>query len=832
MADLTLNIVSNMSGAANQINAFTNAMRRATSAVSDTSSATKRAGSSVASIGKRFSALGASVNRSAGFFSKFTKSLGRIAFYRAIRSAIRYITDGFKQGLEAAYNFSKLGGENARLAAAMDRLSAASGRMKLQLGAAFGGLITAVEPVLRTIIDLVTAAADAITRFFAVLNGTGQYKKAVGGLEQVSNAAGGAAKKIKGLLAPWDELNVIGKESSGGGGGGSGQSWTGDYVWEDAESIWGDLLKNGKFFELGQKISEALNNALSAFGDWLDKIRKLDLGTKVAEIVNGFFAPNEFGEYETFSNLGTTLAKSLTVIVDAVVKFLTNVNWQDIWGSIRAFAQSLADELDRGLREVFGEQDGSETFKPYWQTILDGLADTRWIKEAKNTFQTLGNDIKIWWLETWGDILESLNSGASGWVADKLGIDLQGAISNNAAALKDARERANELAREYEALHAQAEETKTGIDGATEALREFLKDVNGEITPEDLNVKINFEVQYDDGGNDFVSGIFNGRQGHVFAHGTLPEIRQPVIIGAEIDKQSQKNIVSLKDGIAGIPKSKNSTVTVNQKGTKPSTFTTISNAIAGINNKNANVNITRTGSDVAQLTQAKDAIKALPKSKKVPVSIPYSGLKLAMFSIIAGAINTISTKTATLTINRSGVPDAAIIATANAFAQVKSQKATLTVQLNATSTVMSFVSNWVKLSNKSLALSVALNDTTKSAWNKAANAWNANVLTRSLGKLPTLAEGGFVESGQLFIARESGAELVGTMGGQTAVANNDQIVTGIQNGVAQANAEQNALLRQQNNLLAQLLQKDYTISPSIGLGQVIARSNELYGRAT
>ena len=70
------------------------------------------------------------------------------------------------------------------------------------------------------------------------------------------------------------------------------------------------------------------------------------------------------------------------------------------------------------------------------------------------------------------------------------------------------------------------------------------------------------------------------------------------------------------------------------------------------------------------------------------------------------------------------------------------------------------------------------------------------------------------------------------MNGQTAVANNDQIVAGIQNGVAQANTETNALLRQQNSLLTQLLQKDYTISPSIGLGQVIARSNELYGRAT
>ena len=48
------------------------------------------------------------------------------------------------------------------------------------------------------------------------------------------------------------------------------------------------------------------------------------------------------------------------------------------------------------------------------------------------------------------------------------------------------------------------------------------------------------------------------------------------------------------------------------------------------------------------------------------------------------------------------------------------------------------------------------------------------------------ANGGFVGEGELFIARESGPELVGTMGGNTAVANNDQIVEGIRQGVFEA----------------------------------------------
>ncbi len=69
------------------------------------------------------------------------------------------------------------------------------------------------------------------------------------------------------------------------------------------------------------------------------------------------------------------------------------------------------------------------------------------------------------------------------------------------------------------------------------------------------------------------------------------------------------------------------------------------------------------------------------------------------------------------------------------------------------------------------------------------------------------ADGGFPTMGDLFIANEEAPEFVGTLGGRTAVANNDQIVAGIANGVASANAAQNALLREQNNILLAILQK-------------------------
>lgn len=52
--------------------------------------------------------------------------------------------------------------------------------------------------------------------------------------------------------------------------------------------------------------------------------------------------------------------------------------------------------------------------------------------------------------------------------------------------------------------------------------------------------------------------------------------------------------------------------------------------------------------------------------------------------------------------------------------------------------------------------------------------------------IPKLAEGGFPNEGQMFVAREAGAEMVGNIGRRTAVANNDQIVSAVSDGVYRA----------------------------------------------
>lgn len=97
------------------------------------------------------------------------------------------------------------------------------------------------------------------------------------------------------------------------------------------------------------------------------------------------------------------------------------------------------------------------------------------------------------------------------------------------------------------------------------------------------------------------------------------------------------------------------------------------------------------------------------------------------------------------------------------------------------------------------------------------------------------ADGAYsIPKGQVFIANEQGAELIGQMDNHTAVANQQQIIEGIRRGVADGQSEQNSLLRRQNEILLGILQKDNTVrfGASSAFGRTVKRSLDMYNMAT
>lgn len=106
---------------------------------------------------------------------------------------------------------------------------------------------------------------------------------------------------------------------------------------------------------------------------------------------------------------------------------------------------------------------------------------------------------------------------------------------------------------------------------------------------------------------------------------------------------------------------------------------------------------------------------------------------------------------------------------------------------------------------------------------------NLNLKEVNLGRISfkAYATGGFPEDG-LFMANHN--ELIGGFNGKTAVANNEQITEGIARAVRDANAENNALMREQNDILLGILSKTGITDREIY--DSVRRTNAVMKRAT
>lgn len=165
--------------------------------------------------------VGEAARESKKHTSAFGSSLMRIFKYRMIRTVIKEIGQAFSEGLKNAYLFSSgIVGEGHRFAEAMDSMKSASTQMKNQLGSAFIALLTAIEPVVTAIINLVIRLSDAISQLFSAFTGTTYLKAAVVSDKFADNMSKGAkgAKEWKNQLLGFDVINRLNEPSSGGGG--------------------------------------------------------------------------------------------------------------------------------------------------------------------------------------------------------------------------------------------------------------------------------------------------------------------------------------------------------------------------------------------------------------------------------------------------------------------------------------------------------------------------------------------------------------------------------------------------------------------------------------
>lgn len=302
----------------------------------------KTAAAGVKGIAAAFNMLKDRVNLGNTALGKLLSSIKRVAMYRLIRSAIKMVTEGVKEGIENLYKWSDA--MNGSFAASMDAGSAASLQFKNSIAAMLGPAIEAVIPLLITLANVAIQAANAINMFISALFGRATWtraKEVSAGATKSLKGAGKAAKdaddKIKGLLADWDELNIIQNESSkdpnGGSGGGGGGGISAEDMFEQV-----DLAANW-WTDLGSKIRDAIMK-----GDWegagavlavklnevVDRIKPEEWAGKLREVIsNGIdFAIGFLDEFD-FRGFGSKLGRFLTEMF--------SVNSEGMWDRIGTY---------------------------------------------------------------------------------------------------------------------------------------------------------------------------------------------------------------------------------------------------------------------------------------------------------------------------------------------------------------------------------------------------------------------------------------------------------------------------------------------------------------
>ena len=162
--------------------------------------------------------------------------------------------------------------------------------------------------------------------------------------------------------------------------------------------------------------------------------------------------------------------------------------------------------------------------------------------------------------------------------------------------------------------------------------------------------------------------------------------------------------------------------------------------------------------------------------------------------------NSIKNSTAVKTLKQTG--KSAIENIKKTWTSIKDGTVIKTLKQNGENVLNRIKNTWDSFTSKTIKLDI-VTDLVKGAI-KTVVEWINKYIIGSLNKLqfkvagkpiginikeiptPRFAAGGFPQQGQYFLARENGPELVGTVGGKTAVANNTQIVQSVSDGVYNA----------------------------------------------
>ena len=406
----------------------------------------KKIKNSIGGVLSKLKNLRAGANKTSSGFSNLLKTMRQMVLSMAVFQAMSKGVEFLKSGLQNLAVYSKEYNKN------MSALVSSTGMLKNSLAVAFAPIISAVIPYLVKLIDWISAAANAVSRFFAILGGKKTYTQAIKQNKNYAaslNNVGKSADNAKGSLAGFDDLDVLQKNDASGSGGGSSSGGADGSGFEQADvgvvSDWAEQFKSavdsGDWYGVGSLVAQKLNEALSAI-DWgFIQTQAANFATNLANGLNGFVSGLDWNligttignglmtgllfaytflttfDFETFGTkiaegiegaitpmlfvtFGMTLASALMAGINTAYGFVTSYDWSGLGSSIAA-----------GISTFFSSVDWGKLGLTVGGLIL-GLLDTITTAIEETDWQQIGEDVATFLGSSdWGGIFSALGEG-------------------------------------------------------------------------------------------------------------------------------------------------------------------------------------------------------------------------------------------------------------------------------------------------------------------------------------------------------------------------------------------------------------------------------------
>lgn len=745
------------------IKLFTSLAKAVINACKKIASAIKGVITKVKDLISNILSIGSSSYQAKTMVGKFIKRMVNMFKSRVLRmaitKAIQYMKDGFKS-LDAYSN--NIGSQFHNNVVMIITDFKWLGRT---IAAAFEPLANVAFPLLDTLINKLVTVINYINQFFSALTGSQTWTKAVKTASDYAGATSGAAKSQKDLnkqIREWDKLNVItdpNKNNGGGGGGASGASGDG-FVTEEVDNKIKNLAKKIKeswdtdadFTWLGTDIGNKVKETLDKI-PWEEKIQPAaaKFGKALATTINGFVSVPGLAD-----KIGHTIAEAINTMIITFDSFVTWIKGDKIGTFIGTLVGTALDDIE-------------------WDKYIHGMGKLG-EELAKGINALVKTDVLSKISKAFANVLKGAIEGAYKFVTN---LDFKELGKKVGKAITDF----------FKEMNEKGDDGKTGweklgltVKGIVDGIQDFFK-----------NLKDNVDMgEIKQGVSDFLSSAFDpeemkGKLKEKFKEAITKSLTLDNIFGGSGEVTAGFNL--------GKKLGEKAQEGWNEffKETKLKIEAKIPDIKAKIEEKWNEFTTwwADKKADFKMNLPAWDGDKGLKSKFESLVSKIKSILK-ATFSIsaptwdkIKSGFESLQSKIKQLlTLNFSIKVDA------------KAQKITTTVTGGAVSNAASKAVTTVKKATKK---------TKKKA--------NGGIYAHGSWKnIPKYAEGGFPTHGSAFIAGEHGAELVGHINGHTEVLNQSQLANVMASSMSSANAEQNAILKQQNQLLLQILQKETGIS--------------------